>query len=124
MLLKRFLDYVSYETTSSEESASSPSTSIQLKLAEHLKDELNELKIEDVYLSDNGYVYGTLKGEKDMPVIGLCSHNNLRYVFISSPAILTPLLSAFTCFATMSIAILHKNKFVPIPAVAVIPVVS
>ena len=74
MLLERFLDYVSYETTSSEESTSSPSTSIQLKLAEHLKDELNELKIEDVYLSDTGYVYGTLKGEKDMPVIGLCSH--------------------------------------------------
>ena len=49
MLLKRFLDYVSYETTSSEESTSSPSTMIQLKLAEHLKDELNELKIEDVY---------------------------------------------------------------------------
>ena len=74
MLLERFLDYVSYETTSSEESTSSPSTMIQLKLAEHLRDELNELKIEDVYLSETGYVYGTLKGDKGMPVIGLCSH--------------------------------------------------
>ena len=41
----------------------------------------------------------------------------------SSSAIRTPSLSSLMCFATISIAILHRYIFVPIPAVAVIPVV-
>ena len=51
-------------------------------------------------------------------------HNSLRYDISSSSAIRTLFLSGSMCFATMSIAILQRYIFVPIPAVAVIPVVS
>ena len=43
MLIDRFLDYISYETTSKEDSDTSPSTLIQLELGKHLYDELNKL---------------------------------------------------------------------------------
>ena len=45
-------------------------------------------------------------------------------LFVASSAIRTPFLSAGMCFATISIATLQRKRFVPIPAVAVMPVVS
>ena len=50
--------------------------------------------------------------------------NNLRYEISSRLAIRTPFSSGMICFAKISIAILHRYIFVPIPAVAVIPVFS
>lgn len=74
MLIDKFLDYVKYETTSNPESETTPSTSIQFNLANHLLDELNKLGLEDTCVTEYGYVYGTLKGDPNKPVIGLCSH--------------------------------------------------
>lgn len=74
MLIDKFLDYVKYETTSNPESETTPSTSIQFNLANHLLDELNKLGLEDTCVTEHGYVYGTLKGDPNKPVIGLCSH--------------------------------------------------
>ena len=74
MLIDRFLDYISYETTSKEDSETNPSTLIQLELGKHLYDELNKLGLKETYFSNTGYVYGLLEGDEEMPTIGLCAH--------------------------------------------------
>ena len=57
-------------------------------------------------------------------VRGRCDHSSRRNFISSSSAMRTPFLSAGMCFATMSIATLQRKRFVPIPAVAVMPVDS
>lgn len=74
MLIDKFLDYVSYETTSDDTSLSNPSSKIQLELGKHLYDCLNDLHLENVCFDEYGYVYGYLPGDHNMPTIGLCSH--------------------------------------------------
>ena len=74
MLIDKLLDYVKYETTSHEASMSSPSTDTQWALARHLKEQLEELGLEDVVLDDNCYVYGFLNGDPDYLTIGLNAH--------------------------------------------------
>ena len=73
---ERFLDYVSYPTTSDESSESTPSTSCQLALARHLYDELVELGLSDVRLDENGYVYAALPATDGVtaPTIGFIAH--------------------------------------------------
>lgn len=75
-ITERFLKYVSFDTQSSEESESVPSTPKQLVFAKYLKDELKDEGFEDVEMDDNGYVYATLKSnvKKDVPTIGFISH--------------------------------------------------
>lgn len=75
-LTERFLKYVSFDTQSSEESESVPSTPKQLVFAKYLKEELKDEGFEDVEMDDNGYVYATLKSnvKKDVPTIGFISH--------------------------------------------------
>ena len=75
-LVDRFLKYVSFDTQSSEESASCPSTRKQFALAEYLRDELTALGLEDVCMDENAYVYGTLPANTDHPVptIGFIAH--------------------------------------------------
>ena len=48
-LVSRFLRYVSFDTQSSEEAAegSCPSTPKQMLLAQYLRDELKEMKLEE-----------------------------------------------------------------------------
>ena len=55
-------------------------------------------------------------------VSGRCVHKSSRYFISSSSAMRTPSLSGVAFFATMSMAILARYRFVPIPAVAVMPV--
>ena len=55
-------------------------------------------------------------------VIGRWFQSFSRYDISSNSAIRTPSLSAGMCLATMSIAILQRYMFVPMPAVAVMPV--
>ena len=55
-------------------------------------------------------------------VSGKWFHNVLRYVISSSSAMRTPSSSGGIFLATMSIATLQRNMFVPMPAVAVMPV--
>ncbi len=75
-IVERFLKYVSFETTSDEESETCPSTAIQLNLAEYLFDELNSIGLKDVKLDDNGYVYATLPSnvDKEVKTVGFISH--------------------------------------------------
>lgn len=60
-IVKRFLDYVSYETTSDEDSTSFPSNPKELILLNHLKDQLKEMGVETTF--KDGYVYGKLKSD-------------------------------------------------------------
>ena len=73
----RLLRYVAFETTSNEESETVPSTATQLVLAKYIRDELEELGVQDPVLSDTGYVYGWIpasEGCEDLPCIGLIAH--------------------------------------------------
>ena len=75
-ITERFLNYTKFDTQSSEESNSVPSTPKQLIFAEYLKKELEHEGLEDVELDEKGYIYATLKGniKQDVPVIGFISH--------------------------------------------------
>lgn len=75
-VLERFLRYVQYDTTSSEESSSTPSTPGQLEFAEVLAQEMRELGISNVR-TQNAYVYGEIpatSGLENEPAIGLIAH--------------------------------------------------
>ncbi|MBU5670027.1 peptidase T [Peptoniphilus sp. MSJ-1] len=73
-LQNRFLNYVSFETTSDENSNTIPSTKIQLNLANYLVDELKGLGI-DARVDEYGYVYGSISGNsKSSKTVGFISH--------------------------------------------------
>lgn len=75
-ITERFLNYTKFDTQSSEESDSVPSTSKQLVFAEYLKKELEDEGFSDVEMDDKGYIYATLKSnsKKNIPTIGFISH--------------------------------------------------
>ena len=75
-ITERFLNYTKFDTQSSEESTSVPSTPKQLVFAEYLKKELQQEGLEDVEMDDKGYIYATLPANtKDkIPTIGFISH--------------------------------------------------
>ena len=75
-LIDRFLKYVTFETTSNEESGVTPSTPGQMVLAKYLKEELESLGLQEVFLDDNGYLYATLPAntDKHVPVVGFIAH--------------------------------------------------
>ena len=72
----RFLNYTKFDTQSSEDSETVPSTSKQLLFAEYLKKELEHEGLDDVELDDKGYIYATLKAnvKGNIPTIGFISH--------------------------------------------------
>ena len=73
-VVKRFLRYVSYETTSDEFSETCSSTPKQRLLGEQLVKEMLEMGIEDARIDENGYVYGSIPGDPALPAIGLIAH--------------------------------------------------
>lgn len=76
-LKERFLKYVSYDTQSSEESTTFPSTEKQKALLEALRDEMLSLGMSEVTMDQYGYVMGTVpasKGCENAPVIGFIAH--------------------------------------------------
>ena len=75
-IVERFLNYVKFDTQSSEDANTTPSTDKQLVFAKYLRDELEEIGLDDVDLDDNGYLYATLPGntDKKAPTIGFISH--------------------------------------------------
>ena len=76
-LKDRFLKYVSFDTQSSEESESFPSTDKQLVLLNYLADEMRALGLEDVTVDKYGYAMGTIPGSEGCvtaPVIGFIAH--------------------------------------------------
>lgn len=72
----RFLKYVSFTTTSDENTRMTPSTPGQLVFAQYLTEELKTISLQDVTLDNNGYIMATLPAntDKEIPVIGFISH--------------------------------------------------
>ena len=75
-ITERFLNYTKFDTQSSEESESVPSTPKQLIFAKYLKEELENEGLSDVEMDEKGYIYATLKAntKKKTPTIGCISH--------------------------------------------------
>lgn len=75
-VVERFLRYVKIDTQADENSQTCPSTQKQLNLARILEKELNDLKLENVSLDENGYVMATLPANspKKIPAIGFIAH--------------------------------------------------
>jgi tripeptide aminopeptidase len=75
-VVERFLRYVKYDTQSSEESTTFPSTEKQKILGQVLAEELKEIGMQNVELDEFGYVYAELPSntEKDVPPIGFLAH--------------------------------------------------
>ena len=74
---ERLLKYVKFDTQSSEETGTHPSTSSQLALAKALADELRALGAEDVRISDTCYVYAAFpatEGLASLPALGFIAH--------------------------------------------------
>lgn len=74
---ERFLNYVSYWTTSDETGTSNPTSEREFTLAKVLEQELKEMGLEKVLLSDTCYVYGLLPatpGMENKKSIGLIAH--------------------------------------------------
>lgn len=71
---KRFLRYVSYETTSDESSETCPSTANQKVLGAAIVEEMLSMGIQDARMDENGYVYGTVPGDPSLPTVGLIAH--------------------------------------------------
>ena len=76
--VKRFLKYVSVDTTSSETSGLSPSTEKQKVLGRMLRDELTDIGAESVYYDEeHNYVYAVIPatdGGKSNRMLGFISH--------------------------------------------------
>lgn len=76
-VLERFLRYVSFDTQSSEESGTTPSTQKQKLLGQALADELRALGLADARMDRYGYVYAHLPatpGREGEPCLGLIAH--------------------------------------------------
>ncbi len=76
-LKERFLKYVSYDTQSSEESTTYPSTDKQKALLSELRDEMQALGMTEVTMDRYGYVMGTVPatpGCENAPVVGFIAH--------------------------------------------------
>ena len=73
-VLDRFLNYVTYDTQSDENSSTCPSTAKQKVLGEKLVEEMKAIGIADAFMDENGYVYGTVPGDPSLPTIGLIAH--------------------------------------------------
>ncbi len=80
-IVDRFLKYVSFCTTSDENTNLTPSTPGQMEFARYLADELREIGMQDVSLDQNGYIMATLPANSQeltangqQPTIGFIAH--------------------------------------------------
>lgn len=82
-IVDRFLKYVSFCTTSDENTGMTPSTPGQMEFARYLADELKSIGLSEVTLDENGYIMATLESNvqsddvqctKEVPVIGFIAH--------------------------------------------------
>ena len=74
-LTERFLKYVSFCTTSDEETNMTPSTPGQMEFAKYLAAELKEIGMQEVTLDENGYIMATLPANVEgKPTIGFIAH--------------------------------------------------
>ncbi len=75
-VIDRFMNYISVDTQSDEDSASSPSTAKQFELARRLADEMKEMGLSNVRLDDEHcYVYGEIPANAETSrTLGFISH--------------------------------------------------
>ncbi|MBQ6160158.1 MAG: peptidase T [Oscillospiraceae bacterium] len=71
---ERFLKYVAFDTQSNESSERCPSTESQKLLGAALVEEMKALGIADARMDEHGYVYGSVPGTAEGPIIGLIAH--------------------------------------------------
>ena len=72
-IVDRFLKYVSFCTTSDENTNLTPSTPGQMEFARYLADELREIGMQDVSLDSNGYIMATLPSNQQSAISRLLS---------------------------------------------------
>jgi tripeptide aminopeptidase len=79
-LINRFQEYVRIDTQSDENSSTYPSTKKQLNLSKLLFEQLKTLGMEEVELTEHGYVFATLPSNlpdekvESIPTIGFIAH--------------------------------------------------
>ncbi len=79
-IVDRFLKYVSFCTTSDENTNMTPSTPGQMEFALYLADELKQIGLTEVTLDKNGYIMATLESNQpsavshQIPTIGFIAH--------------------------------------------------
>jgi tripeptide aminopeptidase len=74
-VLDRFLRYVVIDTQAAVESTTYPSSAKQLDLSRLLVEELRQIGLGDVELTEHGYVFATLPGTVEgAPTVGLIAH--------------------------------------------------
>lgn len=72
---ERLLNYIQFDTASSEASETCPSTPGQLVLGRALVEEMKSLGVSDAHMDENGYVYGSIPATAEgYPAIGLIAH--------------------------------------------------
>ena len=95
--MDRFLRYIKIDTQSAEDAGKYPSTEKQLVLARLLETELKALGVQNVRISPEGIVYGTVPGNlpdnSKVPTIGFIAHMD------TSPAVSGASVNA----------VIHKN---------------
>ena len=72
----RFLRYISFETTSDENSTTHPSSLKELDLSRVLVEEMKAIGIADASLDEKGYVMGSIPSnlDREVPAIGFIAH--------------------------------------------------
>ncbi len=76
-IVDKFLNYISFDTQSDASSSTSPSTSKQLKLANELVKELQDMGLKNAEVDPYGIVYASLEANEagtHLPAIGLIAH--------------------------------------------------
>lgn len=80
-ITERFINYTKFDTQSSEDSQTVPSTDKQLIFARYLKEEMENEGLQDVVMDDMGYLYATLPANlpegtsaESLPTIGFIAH--------------------------------------------------
>ena len=74
---ERFMRYVQIDTQSEPESDTFPSTEKQKDLSMLLVDELKQIGVQDAYMDEFGYVFGTIPSNSKkthIQTICFCSH--------------------------------------------------
>lgn len=83
---ERFLEYISVDTTSREESASYPSSEGQWDLARKLEAEMREIGLDEVELDEHGCVTATIPANVEgAPVLGFISHMDTSSAVAGGP---------------------------------------
>lgn len=73
-MIERFLKYVDIGTNSNPASPTIPSSPEQKVLGAIIVEDMKAIGIKDAFMDEYGYVYGTVEGNCDAPVVGFVAH--------------------------------------------------